>query len=288
MTVVTTQKQERPLRVFAHQSLAFDLREFEHPEEVECRELPADLADAAEMLYRHARNGVFVLEGGGDISPFLYGEDVTHAHVYRGSTERDMHEVFLYTVAKRIGMPIFGICRGHQLMAVLEGARLHQDIYAELHQPHQGGTHLVELDFTNPFGQFLATTAARQVVAVDRETHEERYFCWVNSMHHQAVDRNGLPPHMRVAATANPEGFIEALLYPHGASVQWHPEYMKGGGNYVVWLHQHIWAQRRKRRKRSKGLRFQRLQLHGQYVSREIEVEVGVHSHEHGCDKLPD
>lgn len=67
-----------------------------------------------------------VFTGGEDINPRLYGE-VAHSSVYYNN-QRDAAEIKGYEQARELGLPMFGICRGAQLLNVLVGGSLYQDV----------------------------------------------------------------------------------------------------------------------------------------------------------------
>lgn len=78
---------------------------------------------------------VIVFAGGPDIDPVFYGcldKDV-HPTVQINHA-RDSEDLKLYSLALELGIPMFGICRGAQLLAALNGAKLFQDV-----DGHQGG-----------------------------------------------------------------------------------------------------------------------------------------------------
>lgn len=88
----------------------------------------------ADMFRSHGHNivgrmsdaDVVVFTGGGDLNPGLYGENCTHS--YPGSNARDKAEVAAYDEALDLNKFKFGICRGGQLLNVLNGGRLWQHI----------------------------------------------------------------------------------------------------------------------------------------------------------------
>jgi len=69
---------------------------------------------------------IVVFTGGADIDPKLYGEPIAGA--YGINTRRDEAEVELFKAAKNFGIPMLGICRGAQLLNVLNGGKLWQDV----------------------------------------------------------------------------------------------------------------------------------------------------------------
>jgi len=167
-----------------------------------------------------ARADALVLSGGEDIDPGAYGEDARD-EAWRGNPQRDALELALYRRAVARGLPVLGVCRGAQLIAVAEGGSLWQDLPSMrgdgvMHRSQEAYDalgHPIELDD----GVFLADLFGR----------EPR---WVNSVHHQGVQHE--PPSLRVLARA-PDGLAEAFERRVGdgpgwvLGVQWHPEWMQ-------------------------------------------------------------
>lgn len=153
-----------------------------------------------------------LLAGGEDVDPSHYGEAPHPTH--RGSRRRDRSEIALTKAALAIGMPILAICRGAQLLNVVLGGSLVQDIPSHVAAPlaHEGGArHAVKLAADSHLSALVGTAVAD-----------------VNSYHHQAVAR--LATGMRVNAQAS-DGTIEgfepldpATLAGYLMAVQWHPE----------------------------------------------------------------
>ena len=159
-----------------------------------------------------------VLPGGGDLDPRLYGEvpgdacyDVSHAQ-----DELDM------SIARRSidsGLPVLGVCRGHQLLNVLYGGTLIQDMDpgavahrqpAPVHGAGPWAWHEVEVQG----GSRVAGLYGGRAHAVTVK---------IASGHHQAVAR--VAEGLAVTAVAE-DGTVEALEDPERwvVSVQWHPE----------------------------------------------------------------
>lgn len=64
--------------------------------------------------------------GGEDVSPCLYGEE---RHPYTGdSIERDLYEAGYFAFARRMGIPMAGICRGGQFLNVMSGGSMYQHV----------------------------------------------------------------------------------------------------------------------------------------------------------------
>jgi putative glutamine amidotransferase len=161
-----------------------------------------------DILYRI--DGI-LFAGGSDVDPALYGESPHPTANVR--PERDAAELVLMRAAIEADLPVFGICRGMQLMAVAYGGRLHQ------HLPDLFGHHN-HRPVTGPkFGEHpvrLAPGSACHAVLGDSVV--------VNSFHHQGIAHPG-----RLTPTGwSPEdGLVEAVEDPQRSfviGVQWHPE----------------------------------------------------------------
>lgn len=167
----------------------------------------ADAAMAAAVLDR--LDGLLVA-GGADVDPEVYGAD-PHPSVQEARPERDRTELALVREARRRGMPLLGICRGMQIMAVESGGSLHQHVPDVVghdeHSPRPGvyGMHPVDLAPDSMTGRLLGERVE------------------VHSHHHQSVDT-----HPRYVATGHaPDGTVEAFEdpdQPFCLGVQWHPE----------------------------------------------------------------
>ena len=68
-----------------------------------------------------------VLHGGADVSPLSYGEQPLQDK-WAGDRVRDEYEIALVAAFERHRKPVFGVCRGLQLMNVAYGGTLYQDI----------------------------------------------------------------------------------------------------------------------------------------------------------------
>lgn len=152
-----------------------------------------------------------LLTGGADVEPAHYGEQTLDAcgaiDLWRDAAEFAYAKAFI--AAKK---PILGICRGLQVLNVVLGGTLYQDIPSQLGFEHPGGT-------------------THEVIA--REGSElERLFgkrFLVNSYHHQAV-KTLAPGLVTDAAFAGDERIVEAFHHTGLPIVayQWHPERMRG------------------------------------------------------------
>lgn len=158
-----------------------------------------------------------VLAGGEDVEPGRYGEDeLPEAQVY-STPERDEMELALLAGAREAEVPVWGVCRGIQVLNVFLGGTLWQDLALQLptqvlHQlsnPDDALIHEVRVDDPRvTLGMLLA--------------HESAL---VNSRHHQGIKDLGA----RLVPVAHaPDGLVEAVYLESESwwvrAVQWHPE----------------------------------------------------------------
>jgi len=172
---------------------------------------PGDLARLDEIL--DSVDGL-LLAGGGDVDPALYGGKPGGFLVDRA---RDDFEIELLRRAERRGLPVLGICRGIQLMAVAEGGRL-RDLSEE---PRLHARHGITLkSFTAH--DVRVEPGSRAAAAVGAGVQP------VSSFHRMSVADAG--PRLRVTAV-DEEGVIEAVELPGPRfvmAIQWHPELDSG------------------------------------------------------------
>lgn len=165
--------------------------------------------DAARELCDMADG--LLLTGGADVEPARYGEQTLDAcgepDFWRDAAEFAYARAFI--AAKK---PILGICRGLQVLNVVLGGTLYQDLPSQLGVEHPGGA--------------VHEVAARE--GSDLERLFGRRFL-VNSYHHQAVKE--LAPGLAADAVfAGDERIVEAFHHTELpiAAYQWHPERMRG------------------------------------------------------------
>ena len=165
-----------------------------------------------------------ILSGGGDFNP-LYGGEEPSNRLHDINSERDLPELILTQMAYNRQMPILGICRGIQTLAMALGGRVWQDINEKTVTKHS---------------QQAARSEVTHSVNIEEDSllyqmyQENKMF--VNSFHHQAVSEPG--DKFRVTAKA-PDGIIEGMESTEHKSiigVQWHPECMDEGLPIFQWL----------------------------------------------------
>ena len=168
---------------------------------------PADYAQWLDGL---------VLHGGADVWPGSYGEEPLRPE-WAGDRVRDEYEIALVKAFSAAGKPVFGICRGLQLINVAHGGTLYQDIAtqktgARVHRDADA----YDLNFHQV--DVLPGTRLHQLLGVTNPR--------INSVHHQGI--KDLAPGFAVEATSPDDGVIEAIRHTGEAwvaAVQWHPEF---------------------------------------------------------------
>ena len=157
----------------------------------------------------------FLIPGGPDITPSLYGRD-EEPQLCRTSPMRDAMEFMLIPEILKRNIPILGVCRGMQALGVSMGCTLNQHIptkYSHSDIKHVQSTlfappsHAVEIDASSQLYSLLK----------QREIH-------VNTIHHQSLET--IARGVRVSAYAS-DGVVEAIELPgyrFALGVQWHPE----------------------------------------------------------------
>jgi gamma-glutamyl-gamma-aminobutyrate hydrolase PuuD len=166
-----------------------------------------------------ARVDGLLLTGGDDVHPRFYGE-TPHPRIDLVDERRDAFEIALLRAARERGMPVFGICRGIQIINVALGGALYQDV------PSQAESAVGHAQKTLREGSWheIEIRPGTRLLEVLGETRTA-----VNSYHHQACRR--VAPGLSVTATTS-DGLVEALEdpgHPFFLAVQWHPEVLEGG-----------------------------------------------------------
>jgi putative glutamine amidotransferase len=160
-----------------------------------------------------------MLTGGGDIAPSYYHE-TPHPKANPPDAARDAFELELAKLSLDNDLPMFGVCRGLQVLNVAAGGTLIQDIPSEVNQAlgHEVNSPLNAIAHEVWITRGSALSKAMQEQLVDGDVLQ------VNSRHHQAIKLPGAG--FEVSATA-PDGVIEAIERSGARfclAVQWHPE----------------------------------------------------------------
>ncbi len=164
----------------------------------------------------------FVLTGGIDIDPSFYHANASYANAPEEfQIKRDLFEKEIFEYSQLYQLPLLGICRGMQLVNVLQGGKLIQDLGAlnSIHKKEQADK---EHEASAEKGSLLKeiTTASSGKI---------------NSAHHQAVDKNALGENLRANSYSNTnDKIIEGIEFEDKFGkafmlcVQWHPERLNG------------------------------------------------------------
>jgi putative glutamine amidotransferase len=162
-----------------------------------------------------------ILTGGEDVYPGFYGY-IQDTALCEWNLHSDSLEFALIGRAKKLKLPILGICRGLQIMNVVEGGTLMPDI--PTYSP-SAITHQCE-DYTKCFHPVKVTENTLLSEVCNTDTGQ------VNTNHHQAIARLGAS--LRISAKTS-DGLPEAIEWAdpkdkgYLMGVQWHPERMKTG-----------------------------------------------------------
>lgn len=172
--------------------------------------LPPASSDPELATTLVARLDALVITGGADVDPARYGAD-PHPQTAAWRSDRDAWELALVEAADAAGLPMLGICRGMQVLAVAAGGRLEQHLPDRVgHTEHNpGGAEFGHTTVGTLAGSRCASLLGEQVV--------------VACHHHQSV--LSAPGYQVVAQAA--DGTPEAIETPGDRfrlGVQWHPE----------------------------------------------------------------
>jgi putative glutamine amidotransferase len=159
-----------------------------------------------------------LLPGGGDVAPAYYGE-ARDERCEEPDRERDFFEIHLARAALEGRTPILGICRGLQVLNVVGGGTLYQDVAC---RPGTSPQHAASReDRRKPIHpvHILPGTRLHAIMGVSESL--------VTSTHHQFV--KDLAPGFRITAESPEDGAVEGIenpAHPFLVAVQWHPERM--------------------------------------------------------------
>ena len=157
----------------------------------------------------------FLIAGGQDVSPSRYGEEQKPT-CKETCPERDAMETAFLQLLWQADKPVFGICRGLQMLNAHLGGTLYQDLASE--HPSQVN-HCMAAPYDRAEHPVLLSKDAPLFALFNMETID------VNSCHHQAIRM--LAPALKPMALS-PDGLIEAVFAPQKRfvwAVQWHPEF---------------------------------------------------------------
>ena len=181
--------------------------------------------DVTLAHYAQWLDGV-VMHGGADVWPGNYGETPLR-QAWEGDQIRDLYDLAVVEAFSQAGKPIFGICRGLQLINVAFGGSLYQDIETQRPGALQ---HRNAVTYDQNFHEieFVSGTHLAQMYPGRRRAR-------VNSIHHQGIKR--LAPDFEIEAFSHPDVVPEAIRRRASpgrgyiAATQWHPEFHTSDSN---------------------------------------------------------
>ena len=175
-----------------------------------------------------------LLSGGADFNPLYAGEE-PDKRLSGINSERDLPELLITQLAYNRQIPILGICRGIQTLALALGGKVMQDISETAQIKHSQDadrsepTHSVSVEEDSILYHIYKSYLSPL-------TSHLSPLLFVNSFHHQAVGDTG--QRFRVTARSA-DGIIEAMEsteHKRIMGVQWHPECMDEGLPIFQWL----------------------------------------------------
>lgn len=177
--------------------------------------LPLVRSDQMLQEYINLCDG-FLFCGGNDITPLLFGQEPMHGNGKTNIT-LDLFQIRLMRQILKTKKPVFSICRGMQIFNVACGGTIIQDI--SMHAS-SSLNHMQDSDSREDVSHKIKTksgTKLRKYIGC---------YLYVNSFHHQAVDKIG---EKLIISAASSDGIIEGIElegHPFAMGVQWHPESM--------------------------------------------------------------
>ena len=182
-----------------------------------------------------------LLTGGGDYNPLWAGEQPSPL-LHSINAERDLPELLITRLAYNRQIPMLGICRGIQTLAMALDGEVAQDLSLLAQPSLLSIKHSQDADRseTTHTVNILPDTLLHKIYSLS-SLHSSLFTLHssllpVNSFHHQAVRNPG--KHFRVSATS-PDGVIEAMESSEEKpiiGVQWHPEWLADGLPLFQWL----------------------------------------------------
>ena len=174
------------------------------------------VTDSSVIINTLEHLDALILTGGGDYNPLWCGEEPS-SKLHNINAVRDSAELLTTKLAFNRQIPLLGICRGMQTLAMALGGHVEQDHVS-------GMKHNQDADR----GEATHSVAIEKNSTLYNIYNQEELA--VNSFHHQVVDNTG--KFFRPVATA-PDGAIEAMESTERKSVlgvQWHPEWLGEDG----------------------------------------------------------
>ncbi len=172
--------------------------------------------DLMENMVEHCDG--FLISGGPDVDPKYFNE-INLPFNGDISPYRDIMEVYIIKRAIELNKPVFGICRGIQIMNVAMGGSLYQDIHSQIQN-----TCLIKHSQAAPSWYPTHSISIKEGSLLKKLLKSETI--GVNSFHHQSV--KNIAPGFEISSLSE-DGIIESIEYKNhkfALGVQWHPELM--------------------------------------------------------------
>ena len=190
---------------------------------------PTGSTQRGDVTYGHYAQWLdgLVLHGGADVWPGSYGETPLQEN-WSGDRTRDDYDKALVAAFVSAGKPIFGVCRGLQLLNVAFGGTLYQDIATQV--PDSFG-HSDSESYDQNFHSVNIVPGTRLSSLYPGVERVQ-----VNSIHHQAI--KDLSPEFEAEAFSATDGIVEAIRRKDNsksyiAATQWHPEFHEPGSDTI-------------------------------------------------------
>ena len=181
------------------------------------------LADKNVLVNTLEHLDALILTGGGDHNPLWYGEEPS-PKLHNINRERDLAELMITRLAYNRQIPMLGICRGIQTLAIALGGKVYQDI-------KQNVKHSQDADRSEPTHSVLITKGSTLYNIYGSEKIQ------VNSFHHQAVSEPGRRLRTIAKSADDIIEAVESSEYKPILGVQWHPEWLEEEGEKIFgWL----------------------------------------------------
>ncbi|MFM9901407.1 MAG: gamma-glutamyl-gamma-aminobutyrate hydrolase family protein [Polaromonas sp.] len=190
---------------------------------------PTGSTQRGDVTYAHYAEWLdgLVLHGGADVWPGSYGEAPIKPQ-WSGDRVRDEYDKALVAAFEAAGKPMFGVCRGLQLLNVAYGGTLYQDIQTQVPESflHRDAV-TYDLNY-HSVDIVQGTQLSHLYPGVERVR--------VNSIHHQAI--KDLSPEFEAEAFSVTDGIVEAIRRKdrrksYIAALQWHPEFHLAGSDTI-------------------------------------------------------
>jgi len=173
---------------------------------------PRSLSHMSEAINT---SDALIFTGGADIGPNNYGEDKSEYGSFDIQEYRDKWEIAVMRAALDMDMPVLGICRGMQLLNVVSGGKLIQDIPDHFDKNDED-------QWKSTFHQIYISPGSKLAAILGSGG-----FVKVNSQHHQGLKESQKASALLASAYSLSDGIIEALESPRHdwvVGVQWHNE----------------------------------------------------------------